>query len=86
MIGKIYRIRFCCDNPIGETWYHNMWKLFTPLEEIYMLDKVHGGAYAIEVDRGYIGGYIRGSAIALVHGQVEHRRRCFRVEIWQMLS
>ena len=51
-----------------------------------MIDKVHGGAYAIEVDRGYIGGYIRGSAIALVHGQVEHRRRCFRVEIWQMLS
>lgn len=51
-----------------------------------MLDKVHGESYAIEVDRGYIGGYIRGSAIALVHGQVEYRRRCFRVEIWQMLS
>ena len=40
----------------------------------------------LKVDRGYIGGYIRGSAIALVHGQVEYRRRCFRVEIWQMLS
>ena len=82
MIGKIYKIRFCCDNPIGEGWYHHTWKLFTPLEEIYIADKVNGELYAIEVNKGYI----RGSAIALIHGQVEYQKSHFRAEIWQKLT
>ena len=69
MIGKIFKIGFYCSNPVGETWYHNMWKLFTPLEEIYIADKVNGELYAIEVNKGYI----RGSAVALIHGQVDRK-------------
>ena len=53
MIGKIYKIRFCCDNPIGETWYHNLWKLFTPLYTIHIAERT-GEPFIIEVNKGYI--------------------------------
>ena len=82
MIGKIFKIGFYCSNPVGETWYHNLWKLFTPFEYKYFPNKVHGEPFIIEVNKGYI----RGSAIALIHGQVEYRKVHFRAEIWQKLT
>ena len=83
MIGKIFKIGFYCCNPIGEIWHHNMWKLFTPIEEIYMLDEVHGEPYAIEVDKGYINPY---GVTHIIHDEIRLLRRPSRFEIWQKLT
>ena len=82
MIGKIYKIRFCCDNPIGETWSHNLWKLFTPLHTIHIVERT-GEPFIIEVNKGYINPY---GVTRIIHDEIRLLRRPSRFEIWQKLT
>ena len=84
MIGKIYKVRFCCDNPIGETWYHNTWKLFTPFDHKYFANNIHGEPFIIEVYKGYIPS--RGDFVITIHDEVIYQKRPCRFEIWQKLT
>lgn len=84
MIGKIYKVRFCCSNPVGESWYHNMWKLFTPLDTTYIAESVNREPYAIEVNKGVIKTSL--VPVALIHGEPQFRKQPHRAEVWQKLT
>ena len=83
MIGKIFRIRFCCSNPAGESWDHNTWKLFMPLNTTYIEESVNREPYAIEVNKGIIK---TSFVVALIHGEPQFRKQPHRVEVWQKLT
>lgn len=53
MIGRVYYVRFCCDNPIGEHWHHNCFPVFQRIHKAYIPEK----DFTLEVHRGVLRPY-----------------------------